>query len=85
MKTPKRKGVTKGQMLEAIKDIGNRQDKIVEWIQAINQKLNLVDSVLGNYVEFKEDTNGFQEYIKEQDEKRKKEAEDSAKLSDEEE
>ena len=73
-------------MVRAIKDIGERQDKIVEWLNAVNKKLTLVDNVLGAYVEYEGNTKNLQEYLREVDEKRKKaEAEARDKISDEEE
>ena len=74
-------------MLEAIKDIGTRQDKIVEWLQAINKKLGIVDNVLGAYVEMKGDTDGLQAHFKklEEEQKAKRDSENNDKSSEEEE
>ena len=67
----KRKGVTKGEIVSNIKGLIETQDKIVQWLKAINEKLNLVDNVLGAYVAYKGDSDEFTKYIEEKTEKEK--------------
>ena len=68
----KRKGVTKGEIVKNLTDLIETQDKIIQWLKALNEKLNLVDNVLGAYVAFKGDDDGFKGYIEEKTKEQKK-------------
>ena len=84
----KRKGITKSDLVRAIKDIGERQDNIIKWMQGINDKVNLVDNVLGAYVKLKEDEEELKKFFNEQkkkDEEKAKQDKADNKVSDEEE
>jgi|TARA_R110002051_G_scaffold177353_1_gene247240 hypothetical protein len=70
----KRKGVTKGEIVSNLKELIETQGKIVQWLKAINEKLNLVDNVLGAYVNYKGDEDDFKIFI----EKKNKEIEEEA-------
>lgn len=69
----KRKGVTKGEIVSNLKGLIETQDKIVQWLKAINEKLSLVDNVLGAYVGFKGDSDEFTKYIEEKNKEAEKE------------
>ena len=86
MKNPKRKGITKGDLVRAIKDIGERQETLMKLIRQLNEKITIVDNILGIYVDFNGDTEKLKERIKEVNEDNKtKENTSSNPVSEEEE
>tara|TARA_R110000765_G_C18864982_1_gene600385 strand:- start:309 stop:572 length:264 start_codon:yes stop_codon:yes gene_type:complete len=79
----KRKGVTKGEIVSNLKELIETQGKIVQWLKAINEKLNLVDNVLGAYVNYKGDEDDFKIFIEKKNKEIEKEAaskQDSGKV-----
>lgn len=84
----KRKGITKSDLVRAIKDIGERQDKIISFLTTLEKKINLVDNVLGGYVKFNKHEEELKEFFNEQkkkDEEKAKQDNAKNKVSDEEE
>lgn len=46
---------------------------MVQWLRAINEKLNLIDNVFGAYVTYRGDNEAFEKYIEDKTKEVKKE------------
>ena len=75
----KRKGVTKGDMVKTMNGMLETQARLIEWIEFIIKKMDILDSILGSYIEMREASPDLKKFMEEQKKKEEEAKEDANK------
>ena len=61
--TIKRKGATKGEIVKTMNGILSTQARIIEWIEFLANRMDVLDNIMGSYIEMRGGSKDLKKFI----------------------